>query len=121
MKLLLLCFALSFPPIFAEPTVIIDNQTIIVGETIPATDHSVSPGHPNVCPSGYVPVLPNDAHRNLVGKFAWKLIGGNYGDKTPFEISGSRYLGVVDSHFGKTKVCPQSCWHKGVSVYKAKN
>lgn len=107
-------------PVFADTTVVIDNQPIMVGETVKSTDHSVGTGHPNVCPAGYVAVLSNDIHRVLVGKFAWKLIDGNYGDKTPFQIGDIHYLGVVDSHFGKTKVCPQSCWHKGVSVYRSK-
>lgn len=104
------------------------DKTIIHPSYLPS-NNTIGPGPtggPKSPPMGYSR-LPNPSTQ--VGTIAKKLLGGQFGTMTPFEISGAKYMARVEPHYHKypppgadpSKYPKPFGWHKGVTVYQSGN
>ena len=114
---------------------VVGKDTVMLENTIPATDNSIGPGRPATKPPvGYVPLAVGE-NTSTIGQVARSLLGGNYCDMTPFTIAMSdgsykRYMARVDAHYHQPPPAGSSPntqakypkpwgWHKGVTIYKS--
>jgi len=86
------------------------------------------PGHP---PVGYRPLLPKENNAEI-GSIALTILrSSTLGDQTPFILDGQHYMGRTEPHFHPpppkgtdpsefSKYPKPWGWHKGVTVFKAK-
>lgn len=64
-----------------------------------------------------------------ISSIAKKLLGGEFGSITPFELNGEQYLARVEPHYHQppppgadaSKYPKPWGWHKGVTVYQKNN
>lgn len=88
-----------------------------------STGHKIGPGPdglPTSAPEGYRAFRGHISPE--VVKEANSLLGGAFGTETPFEINGKKYMARVEPHYHPPgyKGGPNG-WHKGVTVYEAKD
>jgi hypothetical protein len=77
---------------------------------------------------GYI-ALPENEKTHEIGQIATSLLKGEFGKTTPFTSNGKQYIGRVEPHFHPYpppgadlgKYPKPWGWHKGVTVYKAKD
>ena len=82
----------------------------------PGPDNTIGPGPQNAAhnpPEGYK--ITRDTNPEI-GQVAVKLLGGEWGTTTPFEIDGKNYLARVEAHPPRPGGIQH--WHKGVTIYE---
>jgi hypothetical protein len=86
------------------------------------------PGHP---PAGYRPLLPGENNQEIGAVASIILRSSTLGDQTPFILNGKKYMARTEPHFHPPppkgtdpsefhKFPKPWGWHKGVTVFKAK-
>lgn len=98
------------------------KELIISDSILPGPNNKIGPGAsgvPSSAPLGFQPIKDSTPEISSVAK---NLLKGDFGTMTPFQIGDKKYMARVEPHYHSEnyKAGPQG-WHKGVTVYEAKD